>query len=147
VSQFNRNEVATNLQQLRNDLRSGKARINWAKKDGFREIVASVFGLKPTDFNTKNFRRSTLDRFARLFAVPKGAALDWRNPTPDETAWALQHFINRRHDVWTFFEVKMVGHATVNADDEAFIKEIEQIMDPGPNNDDPENYMALDTND
>lgn len=145
LQKFTLREIAGNLTELRKNLRDGKARVNWAKKDGFRETIAALFGLKPTDFSAHYFHRSTLERFAQLFAVPRGPGLDWRNPTPDEIAWALQNFINRRAKPWSFFEVKMMGRIADDETDEEFVEEIEQIMDPGPNDDHPDQFEPLST--
>lgn len=101
---YNINDINVQLSYLREQLRTGKVRIAfYVNKNALRLEVASLFGIGKDDFNTENFHRRTLRRFAKLFDVPKRQdtlhTLPW--PTQDETAWALTNFINRRSDPWS----------------------------------------------
>lgn len=108
---FNRKDLQGTLTIFRNNLREGKVILNWNEPNNLRINVASVFGIKPQDFNAEYFDKRTIERFAALFAVPLGPNLDWRHPTLDEVATAVQNFINRRQEPWVFFKIKMMVNA------------------------------------
>lgn len=98
---YNINDINVQLSYLREQLRTGKNRIVFSvNKNALRLEVASLFGIGQDDFNTENFHRRTLRRFAKLFDVPITDAF-YAYPTQDETAWALTNFINRRSDPWS----------------------------------------------
>lgn len=113
---FNRIDVKGNLTVMRDQLRQGKLRINWDIPNHFRIEVASAFGIKPSDFNAEYFDKRTLDRFAHLFAVPRGPHMDWSNPSPDELATTIQNFINRRVDIWSQYRIKRMAADAVTTD-------------------------------
>lgn len=110
MSRFTNTNVKLTLSDLRSKIRNGVVVVGYSSGgiDALRSNVAVAFGIDKDDFNTENFNPQTFRRFAKLFDVPNlgqmgsnymdNLARRW--PTQDETATALQNFINRRSDPW-----------------------------------------------
>lgn len=94
------------LTVLRDQLRNGVVALplRW-NRNALRNDIASRLGLEGYAFNTGNFHPKTLQRFATLFDIPVGIS-------QDDTAWALQNFMNRRKDPWAFARAK--GNTELN---------------------------------
>lgn len=113
---MDRRDVAATMSGFRNALRSGQVRITRLPGREFESVlrheIAAQFGLKPTDWNTENFRPATLKRFADFFAFPHhfdNETGSYHLPTQDEIAWAVQNFINRRKNPWNRFVARALG--------------------------------------
>lgn len=105
MSRFTNTNVKLTLSDLRSKIRNGVVIVSYSSGgiDALRSTVAVAFGIDKDDFNTENFNPQTFRRFAKLFDVPmiKGELDKIYYPTQDETATALQNFINRRADPWS----------------------------------------------
>lgn len=106
MNRFTNTNVKLTLSDLRSKIRNGVVRVNY-RENTLRNNVAIAFGIDADDFNTDNFNPQTYRRFGKLFAVPMRPTLfgtlpdEMLWPTQDETATALQNFINRRADPWS----------------------------------------------
>lgn len=98
------------LGDLRTKIREGKITV-YFRDEGvghLKRLVAGAFGYNSEVLIDKDvFNPQTIRRFEKLFDVPVGQMgseyinnLDARYPTQDETATAIQNFINRRSDPW-----------------------------------------------
>ncbi len=102
---FNRNEIAIQMGKLRDAIRARTARVLW-KHDArsLKRETLGRFGFKIENDDWKaSFSAETIVRFEHLWSVPV-KKLDWPFPTPDQTARAVQNFINRRKNVWKDYE-------------------------------------------
>lgn len=106
MSRFTNTNVKLTLSDLRSKIRNGVVTVSY--RDNPKSLwynVAVAFGIDPDDFNTDNFNPQTYRRFGKLFAIPTfmgSSQLFARQfPSQDETATALQNFINRRSDPWS----------------------------------------------
>lgn len=129
-SRFNSYEVNERMNSLRTALRTGSTRISRLPGQPYpvvlRASVASVFGLRPDDFNTEFFAPATLRRFAAFFAVPQILDLETgalHSPSQDELAWAVQNFINRRKEPWKQF-------FNTYAPKKEWVKPLDEVNDP-----------------
>lgn len=113
TERLNNEDIKVALTSLRDNLRQGKVTVYFRATgpQALRNAVAHFLGLQDADsFNTENFNPQTLKRWASLFDVPRwpqtaptaGAA--WVYPSQDDTATALQNFINRRARPWSHVE-------------------------------------------
>lgn len=111
MARFSNYDIRLLLSDLRSKIRNGAVTVNYKTIGGsaLADTVASRFGV--LGFDKANFNPQTVKRFAMLFEVPhydEGGVRHW--PTQDDTATALQNFINRRSDPW--------AHVTVGVSDE-----------------------------
>lgn len=107
-------QIKLTLSDLRSKIRNGVVTVSYKTigSSALKDIVASKFGV--LDFNKHDFNPQTLRRFEVLFDVPKPPTLFgtlpdkmlW--PTQDDTATALQNFINRRSDPWAHVKPAVV---------------------------------------
>jgi hypothetical protein len=99
MARYTNADIKEKLGDLRSKIRDGKVTLYFrTDKDALRKAVAFAFDLQDPDaFNTENFNSQTLVRFAKLFDIPK---VEFRYPSQDDAAWALQNFINRRANPW-----------------------------------------------
>lgn len=110
-NEYNNKDIKLILSGMRSHLRNGNYVLRYKDAGAvvLRKAVASYFGIEADDFNTKNFNPQTLKRVAALFDVPSygttSTLLDYaiRWPSQDDTAKALQNFINRRSKPWEFW--------------------------------------------
>lgn len=84
--------INANLRDLRVQIREGKVNVQHAFPGNFSRVVLTALGSLAA--TPENYNPQTLRRFKVLFNVPG-------TPTQDQTAWALQNFINRRSDPWS----------------------------------------------
>lgn len=105
-NRLNAHDIFAALTSFRNDLRTGVVTVSYrTDPQALRFAAATALSLKDSDeFNTNNFNPQTLKRFANLFDVPfdineEDRTTDW--PTQDETATAVQNFLNRRFNPWS----------------------------------------------
>lgn len=103
---FTNSQIATLLGSARIDLRNGVRRVYYSQngKDALRTFFYLRFNV--TDLSA--FKKPMQKRLETLFDVPQITTAEGstRFPTQDETAWALQNFINRRAEPWAFFTRK-----------------------------------------
>lgn len=109
MARFTNATINAALGHLRTDIRDGKA-IVYFKDQGVphlkRLIVAYLFEntIEVSDaLSSEYFNPQTLRRFDKLFDVPSylgdfGTSTVY--PTQDDTAKAIQNFMNRRIDPW-----------------------------------------------
>jgi hypothetical protein len=116
MRRFTNNTINSDLTILRNSLRSGEVRV--ADPEAFKRAVGVVLAglLTPVKFNTETFKPSVLVRFNRLFEVPNRGDETTGDvwPTQNEYATALQHFINRRQDVWVHVKLPPLDNADMS---------------------------------
>lgn len=115
MSRYTNNDIKLTLSDLRSKIRNGVVTVtyNVYGAKALRIRVEATFGVKIT--STADFNSQTLRRFEKLFDVPSelldfGQTLKW--PTQDETATALQNFINRRSDPWSHVRPVVVSQET-----------------------------------
>jgi hypothetical protein len=107
MARFTNKTINVALGELRTNIREGKT-IVYFRNEGVehlkRLIVAALGGEANSDawFSKEFFNPQTLRRFEKLFDVPTYIMVSGSNtyPTQDDTATALQNFINRRSDPW-----------------------------------------------
>lgn len=87
--------INASLRDLRVQIREGKVNVQHAFPDNFQRVVLTALGAADTP---ENFNPQTLRRLNVLFDVPP---LDKGYPSQDQTAWAIQNFINRRSNPWS----------------------------------------------
>lgn len=105
-ARLNKVEINLALSAFRNDLREGRVTVYYRDSNtALRDAIAAVLNVGPEGFNTENFYPQTFKRFATLFDVPfypatpdSPAVNVW--PSQDDTATAIQNFINRRAEPW-----------------------------------------------
>lgn len=102
------NDINTDLTYLRTSIRDGNTIVSYREDEqALRNVVAATLGIDRDAFNSENFKPQTLKRFASLFDVPKWPTTGttpntaWIFPTQDETAAAIQNFMNRRKNPWS----------------------------------------------
>lgn len=112
MSRYTNNDIKLTLSDLRSKIRNGVVVVGYKTTAlALRQAVALAFKTDAVTFNTDaNFNPQTVRRFEKLFDVPvcdnlaeykAGAASIVHYPTQDETATALQNFLNRRADPWS----------------------------------------------
>lgn len=121
MARYKTQDIKLILSDLRSKVRNGVITISYTRDgvNALRNAVISAFDNR--EFSSEHFNPQTLLRFDQLFDVPNFprtsvsqiSATKW--PTADETAWALQNFINRRAEPWS--HVRIVQ--TVDLDAEA----------------------------
>lgn len=112
ANRFTNPEINTALRNLRVQIREGKVNVQHAFAGNFSRVVSAALG--NAEFNSENFNPQTVRRFTELFNVPQNGD-KW--PSQDQTAWALQNFINRRGSVWAHVLPK---EAPLTSDDAQF---------------------------
>lgn len=98
------------LRDLRVQIREGKVHVQHAFAGNFPRVVSGALG--GVEYNSDNFNPQTINRLTVLFNVPQNGD-KW--PTPDQTAWALQNFINRRSDPWAHITSRLPLRTEENA--------------------------------
>jgi hypothetical protein len=92
--------IEEKLRNARDNIREGRDTVTAST---FREAMKEWLGVPHEAFDTavgRNtyFKQGIFSRIEKLLNVPSypGAA----EPTPDQFAWAIQNFLNRRSDPW-----------------------------------------------
>lgn len=115
MARYKTQDIKLILSDLRSKVRNGVITISY-NRDGvnaLRNAVASAFDNR--EFSSEHFNPQTLLRFDQLFDVPN-PIYDIKWPTADETAWALQNFINRRAEPWSHVRTDSDAQADTEAD-------------------------------
>lgn len=120
MARFTNKSINEALLGLRNDIRNGHITLAFrTDSQALRKAVAATLGIDgPDAFNTENFNKQTLQRFATFFAVPRQPVTStsqiaaWRYPSTDEVAWAMQNFMNRRANPWSHVANRMEQEAS-----------------------------------
>jgi hypothetical protein len=116
MSRFTNSQIKEALTELRIALREGKTRVDLKQANALQNVVgASLRGLLREDtvvldaslFSRAYMNPQTAYRFKKFFDEAPNASVN-----PDDTAWALQNFINRRADPWGFWYNKNEATAT-----------------------------------
>ncbi|SRR6266403_5880827 len=126
TNRYSNKDINTALTELRNQLRDGRTTLYFRSEGSaaLRKVIAGLLGIDPDAFNSENFKPQTLKRWAALFDVPRFPVTGhwklstWRYPSQDDTAWAIQNFINRRAKPWEFLKPtseQFVESNTVNS--------------------------------
>lgn len=114
MTRFTNTTINAALGELRTSIREGKTTVYFRDQgvSHLKRLVLAALGLYATDeegFSKENFNPQTVRRFEKLFDVPVYAEIDVyypdkmqgkRFPTQEETATAIQNFMNRRMDPW-----------------------------------------------
>jgi hypothetical protein len=107
MSRLTNSQIKSALTELRVALREGKQRVGMENSNALKTVVgAALRGLYPEGtvvldadlFSRKSMHPTTASRFAAFFGE---APVD--RVAPDDIAWALQNFMNRRADPWKFW--------------------------------------------
>lgn len=118
--------LKVSLTAFRNQLRDGTVKVKYGVYGENAVKQALALCLAVTEFTPTSFNEQTLARFATLFEAPRTpqtgtlpSTVAWKYPTQDETASAVQNFINRRRDPWA--HVRPASDFTSSAQVEASI--------------------------
>lgn len=92
---LNNETINKALRELRDQIREGKITVHHAFPDNFKRIVVAALGV---ELSSEFLNPQTVRRLTTLLSVPLYGS-KW--PSQDQTAWAIQNFINRRSYPWS----------------------------------------------
>lgn len=95
MARFTNKTINAALSELRISIREGRTTVYFRDK-GVIHLKRLVGAALDVPFSKEYFNPQTLRRFDKLFETVPFAPF----PTQDDTATALQNFINRRSDPW-----------------------------------------------